>query len=139
MLIQPNMPVAPTSISVVNIPAPTLSPSVAGVMASGLDTLAEPALGFPALVPPVRFVRGGLISASGRRFVKMTDMAAICCPTPWVPSQTVPFDQLSPHVRPLAPPEHCSAAATAEARSFGMTRARVQGARKVLWASQRVR
>jgi hypothetical protein len=139
MLIQPNIPVALTSISVVRIPAPTLSPCVAGLMASGFATLAEPALGFPRLVPPVKFVKGGPISASGKRFVKITDMAAICCPTPCVPSQTVPFDQLSPHVRPLAPPEHCCAAAMAEARSLGITSARVHGARKVVCAIQRVR
>ena len=131
-LIQPNMPVALTSMSVVRIPAPIRSPSVAGVMAAGFATLADPAFGFPALVPPVAFVRGAPISASGSRFVKITDIAAICCPTPCVPSQTVPFDQLNPHVRPLAPPEHCCAAAMAEARSLGMMISRVQGARKVV-------
>jgi len=139
MLIQPNMPVALTSINVVRIPAPTLSPSVAGVMAAGLVILSEPAFGFPTLVPPVAFVRGGPISCSGSRFVKMTDMAAICCPTPSVPSHTVPLDQLSPHVRPFVPPEHCSAAILAEVRSLGRIRERVHGARKVVCAIQRVR
>ena len=39
MLIHPNMPVHPTNISVVTIPAPILSASVAGLMAAGSATL----------------------------------------------------------------------------------------------------
>ena len=131
MLIQPNRPVILTSTTVVRIPAPALSAVVAGAISVGFDTLWEPALGFPVLVPPDELVSGGAICCSVsncRRLVKITDIAAICWPTPCVPSQSVPFDQLRPQVRPLLPPEHCFAAAIADVLRAGRIVSLVKGA-----------
>jgi hypothetical protein len=104
MLIQPNMPVTPTRTTVVTIPAPALSAVVAGlyrvsisgklvkiagntyVIAVGFVFVCDPALGLPALVPPVAFVTGGDIYSNGCKLTNIADMAAISCPTPVRPS-----------------------------------------------------
>lgn len=51
----------------------------------------------------------------------------------------MPLDQLRPQVRPLSPPLHCSAAATAEVARTGVILAAVYGAIFVVAAIQRVR
>jgi len=136
MLIQPNIPVAPTKTTVVINPAPTLSACVAGLIGSKVVLLPLPAALFPILVPPVLFVTGPFTFAT--RLTKIADMAAICCPTPDVPSQD-PLDQLKPHVRPLEPPVHCAAAAMADALRRCMMAGLVYGAILVVPASHLVR
>jgi hypothetical protein len=109
----------------VKIPAPARSFVVTFIFAVGssADGSSMPVFGLPTLVPPVLFVRGErdwpimvLCTASS---------AAICWPTPYVPSQLPFLYQLRPHMRPLGrsggEPEHCSAAAEAEVLITAMT------------------
>ena len=62
-------------------------------------------------------------------------MAAICSPTPALPSYCSPWIHLRPQA--LFAPLHCCAAAWAEARSLGTSRSCVNGAICVVAAIQR--
>ena len=97
-----------------------------------------PALGSPTLVPPVSPVTGGLESLI--MFARTTSMAAICWPTPVVPSHfPLWFAHLNPHSRPLSPPVHCATAAFAEFSSRTLIRSKVHGAHLVVAAIHRLR
>lgn len=127
-----------TKISAVKIPAPALSAPVADLLFNPLvPKLPLPAFGSPLLVPPVELVTGG--PTLPICVDMMTSRAAICCPTPLLPSQTAPLDHFSPQARPLSPPEHCNAAAVAEVSRAFIIWPVVKGATFVVCAIQRER
>jgi len=108
----------------VKIPAPARSAVVMGLTEPGVVESPTPAVGSPLLVPPVFDVKGAL--ACWIRLLWMTSIAAICCPTPDVPSHVAPCAQLSPHILPFGwsagDPLHWSAAALAEVSRTALTR-----------------
>ncbi len=131
-------PIIPAITPVVKNPAPTLSPVVMTVVSSvGLVALPLPALGFPLLVPPVVFVSGAW--TCWIRFDWITSRADISWPIPLVPSHVALLVHFRPHVLPLAPPEHCRAAAVAEVLSLSMIVLYVHGAIFVVAAIHRDR
>ena len=134
-----NSDIIPSIKTTVKIAAPTLSPTLGAVkrMESGEGAALMPALGFPTLVPPDVLVTGGLTKSI--ILLNTISIAAICCPAPWLPSQFEPSLQLSPHIRPLAPPEHCNAAALAEEARAGIIWPLVKAAICVVAARDRAR
>lgn len=82
----PTPPKMLTSNITVTMPAPALSPVVAGRMVAGSELACGdvPALGSPSLVPPVVLVSSGEAELSSMHW--MTERADICWPTPGLPS-----------------------------------------------------
>ena len=132
-------PTNATITTTVKIPAPARSPVVTGSSVSPevVSTLPAPAFGFPTLVPPVVFVNGTCVLAICVEMI--TSSADICWPTPVVPSHTAPSVHFKPHNRPLAPPEHCRAAAVAEVTNAVWTWSVMKGATLAAAAIQRER